>query len=318
MNGRIYDPQLGRFLSADIQVEFPRSLQSYNRYTYVFNNPLKYQDPSGYGINGMDSAVEGLGLKANTGPPIDWKATGADAADFVTDYRFLSDCWTLLTTKAPQGSTLTYAASEKGMAFVGLGAGVIDFGLNFISGGGKKAVTKPVKDFAVDLTENFLERKLRAQSVDAIEKLTRNEVKEHLIDTTQDAVGAATTKLNNPIPSNNEYAKVLKPEQIADIEAGKNPLLSTFPGADDAFATSSGAIPSGLTRSQAAKFLTIPEENVGGLIRFQIPSSNGVATPYNRFEIPGFVNGGRTQGKMVEFTVPNKNVNDFEFSLEIY
>jgi len=48
MNGRIYDPLLGRFLSADIVVQDPEDLQSYNRYSYVFNNPLSFTDPSGF------------------------------------------------------------------------------------------------------------------------------------------------------------------------------------------------------------------------------------------------------------------------------
>lgn len=48
MNGRIYDPTLGRFLQADPFVQAPGSSQSYNRYAYVFNNPLTYTDPSGY------------------------------------------------------------------------------------------------------------------------------------------------------------------------------------------------------------------------------------------------------------------------------
>lgn len=48
MNGRIYDPLLGRFLSADIVVQAPGSLQSYNRYSYVMNNPLTMTDPTGF------------------------------------------------------------------------------------------------------------------------------------------------------------------------------------------------------------------------------------------------------------------------------
>ena len=47
MNARIYDPALGRFLSADSIIQFEGDLQSYNRYSYVLNNPLKYTDPSG-------------------------------------------------------------------------------------------------------------------------------------------------------------------------------------------------------------------------------------------------------------------------------
>ncbi|MBT8420276.1 MAG: hypothetical protein KJO08_05370 [Gammaproteobacteria bacterium] len=48
MNGRVYDPQLGRFLSADPNIQSPHASQSYNRYSYVLNNPLKYTDPSGF------------------------------------------------------------------------------------------------------------------------------------------------------------------------------------------------------------------------------------------------------------------------------
>ncbi|WP_170213767.1 RHS repeat-associated core domain-containing protein [Vibrio tasmaniensis] len=48
MNGRIYDPAIGRFISADGFIQDPYNAQSYNRYAYAFNNPLKYVDPTGY------------------------------------------------------------------------------------------------------------------------------------------------------------------------------------------------------------------------------------------------------------------------------
>ena len=48
MNGRVYDPALGRFMSADPFVQFPESTQGLNRYAYVDNNPLSFTDPSGY------------------------------------------------------------------------------------------------------------------------------------------------------------------------------------------------------------------------------------------------------------------------------
>ena len=48
MNGRIYDPKLARFLQADPVIQFPHHAQSYNRYSYVLNNPLAYTDPSGH------------------------------------------------------------------------------------------------------------------------------------------------------------------------------------------------------------------------------------------------------------------------------
>ena len=47
MNGRVYDPLIGRFLSPDMYVQLPGFSQSFNRYSYCLNNPLKYNDPDG-------------------------------------------------------------------------------------------------------------------------------------------------------------------------------------------------------------------------------------------------------------------------------
>lgn len=48
MNGRIFDPVIARFMSADPLIQAPSLLASYNRYSYVMNNPLFFTDPSGY------------------------------------------------------------------------------------------------------------------------------------------------------------------------------------------------------------------------------------------------------------------------------
>lgn len=48
MNGRIYDPLLGRMLSADPLISKTSDLQAYNRYSYVLNRPLTMVDPSGF------------------------------------------------------------------------------------------------------------------------------------------------------------------------------------------------------------------------------------------------------------------------------
>ena len=47
MNGRLYDPLLRRFLNADENIQDLHNTQNYNKYGYVFNNPLMYNDPSG-------------------------------------------------------------------------------------------------------------------------------------------------------------------------------------------------------------------------------------------------------------------------------
>ncbi len=48
MEGRVYDPEVGMFLSPDPNVQYPFSSQGYSRYTYVNDNPLSLSDPSGY------------------------------------------------------------------------------------------------------------------------------------------------------------------------------------------------------------------------------------------------------------------------------
>jgi RHS repeat-associated protein len=48
MNGRVYDQIVGRFISADPFIPEPGITQSFNRYSYVRNNPLTFTDPSGF------------------------------------------------------------------------------------------------------------------------------------------------------------------------------------------------------------------------------------------------------------------------------
>lgn len=59
MNGRVYDPLIGRFISADPNVFYPDNLQDFNRYSYAHNNPLSFTDPSGF------SAQNGINLDFN-------------------------------------------------------------------------------------------------------------------------------------------------------------------------------------------------------------------------------------------------------------
>ena len=64
MNGRLYDPVLGRFFSPDNYVQMPDFSQSFNRYSYCLNNPLKYTDPSGelFGIDDIAYIAIGVAI----------------------------------------------------------------------------------------------------------------------------------------------------------------------------------------------------------------------------------------------------------------
>jgi RHS repeat-associated protein len=47
-DARLYDPVIGRFISADSVIQNWYNPQALNRYAYVLNNPLIYIDPSGH------------------------------------------------------------------------------------------------------------------------------------------------------------------------------------------------------------------------------------------------------------------------------
>jgi hypothetical protein len=64
MNGRVYDPQIGRFLSAVPYIQDPYNTQSYNRYSYVINNPLKYTDPTGNFVGIILSVISAVATQA--------------------------------------------------------------------------------------------------------------------------------------------------------------------------------------------------------------------------------------------------------------
>lgn len=70
MNGRVYDPVVARFLSADPIVQAPLNGQSYNRYAYAFNNPLSLVDPSGFQASPADGWSVGPAPSSN--PPVDY------------------------------------------------------------------------------------------------------------------------------------------------------------------------------------------------------------------------------------------------------
>ena len=65
MNGRVQDSMIGRFLSADPYIPDPTNTQSYNRYSYVNNNPLSLIDPTGFDDKSCTGSLTGSGCAGN-------------------------------------------------------------------------------------------------------------------------------------------------------------------------------------------------------------------------------------------------------------
>jgi RHS repeat-associated protein len=82
MNGRVYDPLLGRFGTPDPMTENPFSTQGWNRYSYVGNSPLNFADPSGYCFMGCfwQKPFKALGKLLNKFPILGQILTIASAA----------------------------------------------------------------------------------------------------------------------------------------------------------------------------------------------------------------------------------------------
>jgi len=78
LNGRVEDAITGRFLSADPYVPDPENTQSFNRYSYVNNDPLTFVDPTGFDTTYQVNCI-GAGLCPSSDAP-----AGADSNQLAT------------------------------------------------------------------------------------------------------------------------------------------------------------------------------------------------------------------------------------------
>ena len=155
MNGRLYDPLVGRFLSTDNFVQEPWNSQNFNRYSYCLNNPLMYTDPSGESLI-LIGALTAIFAVGNT--------LAHTIRGDINHHGFFNNLWEGTKyfiqgaiTGAAIGSTYTYAPSFLGSKAggiingimqgymygqIGLGAigtigGIFNDGLKGISNGAK-------------------------------------------------------------------------------------------------------------------------------------------------------------------------------------
>jgi RHS repeat-associated protein len=116
MNGRVYEPLLGRFMSADTVVQQPGNLQSLNRYSYVLNNPVSLTDPSGHLF----------GIHIDLGSVVGFIAGGFAGAIFGSINPYVqSHSSQLLATEAIIGASVLTAGSIDGALGAGLGTSIL-------------------------------------------------------------------------------------------------------------------------------------------------------------------------------------------------
>jgi RHS repeat-associated protein len=74
-NARWYDPVLGRFAQADTIVPNPTDAKAFDRYAYVNNNPVRYNDPSGHMCSDPDAPTMNCENNSSSGygnNPLNW------------------------------------------------------------------------------------------------------------------------------------------------------------------------------------------------------------------------------------------------------
>jgi RHS repeat-associated protein len=75
MNGRVYDPSIDNFISADPKVPNLFYSQSFSRYTYVYSNPLLLVDPSGFD-GALSSYSKYIGMTFGSAAPGSFNNSG--------------------------------------------------------------------------------------------------------------------------------------------------------------------------------------------------------------------------------------------------
>jgi len=128
MNGRVYDPWLGRFLSPDNFVQSATYSQNFNPYSYALNNPLKYTDPSGEFWN----FVIGAGIGGVVGY-ISGRTTGLRSWD-LTYYTIASAAIGAISSGVGTAASSAISISASGFASGAVSGAVGGFAGGFIAG----------------------------------------------------------------------------------------------------------------------------------------------------------------------------------------
>ena len=117
MNGRVYDPAAGRFLSVDPLIGDMEDSQQVNPYAYVGNRPLTFTDPTGLSADGGGGGFTvGYSNQPNDGSPGTWKWYGRIFTSIAEHLGILSS-----DPPPPPASVMVGQSAQSGMNMCGPG-----------------------------------------------------------------------------------------------------------------------------------------------------------------------------------------------------
>jgi RHS repeat-associated protein len=130
MQGRLYDPALGRFLSADPIVGNAGFSQSWNAYSYVLNSPVDFIDPSGFECSSSTTVSDGGKTTSTLTGCHDDGPDGSTGAHVATVVTFLQDQerWAHLGREIHELRKPELATSRKSADGTPIGAGANNWG----------------------------------------------------------------------------------------------------------------------------------------------------------------------------------------------
>ena len=122
MNARLYDPKLHRFLAPDNFIRDPSNSQNYNRYGYVWNNPLRYNDESGEfiftAVTAVFNAVKEFVQHGVNFDHYDWHQTNMawkiDKGLVTGSFLDIVSKWTWQSTQTFLGNTINHIINLSG------------------------------------------------------------------------------------------------------------------------------------------------------------------------------------------------------------
>ena len=150
MNARLYDPMTGRFLSPDPYVQSPDFSQAFNRFSYCWNNPLRYVDEDGefiewiiIGIGALIGMYSG-GVLANDGEknPLKWDYSSGKTWGYMLGGGLIGGTASWLGNMASTGIASAVMAGGGSSLEIAMTSGLVSgFVTNGINSGGMAALS---------------------------------------------------------------------------------------------------------------------------------------------------------------------------------